>query len=490
MIRHVMTWARPGLVALLCAALAGCGSSGSATDKVGPSRDTTVLRLANFADSLQLYPAVQDFAEAVARRSGQRLRIKVVERYGAYAEDAEQQVVLGVAENDVDLGYVHTGVFDTFGVTSLQALSAPMLMRSYAVEREVLASHMAAAMLAGVERAGVAGVALLGDQMRRPFGVHGPLHGPGDYRGTAIAAYPSRVTDGALEALGARPSHLYGGPLNDELERRRVDGVERTPRSYVGNGSAPLAPYGVANVALWPQVLAVIINPDVLASLDDEQRRWLEQAAADAAGRSIERAEATEHGSVQAACESGTRFSRASERDLAALRARFERTYASLEADPQTRTFISRIRELDAANSPDVALSLPAGCRGRPPSAPELSPVSTHRLDGTWRWRISERDRRQDPFFNGESEPGDDIFTFRIRDGRCHAHIAGHDGSAEDHIGTVTVEGDELTIAWDEGRVVDRYRFRLDGNLLRVEGISGDRGDLFVSTAHPWRRLR
>src|SRR4051794_22838659 len=110
MMRKVTKWVRPVLVALLCVGLVACSGSGSASSKVGGGQHATVLRLASFANGLALYPAIDDFAKAVERRSGGRLRIKVEQHYGDYAEDAEQQVVRAVADREAELGFVHTGV--------------------------------------------------------------------------------------------------------------------------------------------------------------------------------------------------------------------------------------------------------------------------------------------------------------------------------------------------------------------------------------------
>ena len=45
-----------------------------------------------------------------------------------------------VAAGQVDLGWSGTRVFDTMGVTSFQALHAPMLIDSYALQHAVIAS--------------------------------------------------------------------------------------------------------------------------------------------------------------------------------------------------------------------------------------------------------------------------------------------------------------------------------------------------------------
>src|SRR3954467_10771263 len=157
------------LVAVL--ALTGCGSSTGGAAKLGAPRGPTVLTLASAAGSMANYPAIREFTDAVQRRSGGRLTVRVETSYWGNADDAERQVVRGVAGHDVDLGYVHSGVFDTFGVTSLRALTAPLVITSYGLEARVVRSELPSAMLKGVRVAGVTGLAVLADQMRRPFGV-------------------------------------------------------------------------------------------------------------------------------------------------------------------------------------------------------------------------------------------------------------------------------------------------------------------------------
>ena len=91
----------------------------------------------------------------VKERSGGNLRIQVISPWGDYTDDAEQQVVRAVAAGKVDLGWAGARVFDTMGVTSFQALQAPMLIDSYALEQAVAASDMPGQMLQGLDKVGV-----------------------------------------------------------------------------------------------------------------------------------------------------------------------------------------------------------------------------------------------------------------------------------------------------------------------------------------------
>lgn len=476
------------LGAIAAIGLAACGSSGHDAAKAGAPSGPTVLRLAGGGRGLSLFPTVQDFVNAVQRRSHGRVRIEVVGAYGADAPDAEQQVVRGVAARKVDLGYVRTGVFDFFGVKSLQALTAPMLITSYGVEAAVVRSDMPKRMLAGVDRAGVVGLAVLADQMRRPFGVARALLGPDDYRGVTVAAYPSRGTDAALAALGARPVSLTGEPLMQGLRSGRVGAFERTLRVYGGGGIAGSAPYATANVNLWPQMLALIASPAALKRLSAPERRWLGQAAADATTKSIAIAR-TDDRWIAEACRTGSRFTNASAAQIAALRTRFEPLYAALEQDPQTRSYIARIRALAASTPADPPPVIPTGCTGRPPARVDLV-AAAGRLDGTYRWTLTTADHKHDPFYDPSEAPGGaDVFTMRLDKGRWALHGALGDGSSEEDHGIFQVRGDRAVFSWQSPGETDVFRFRLAGDRLALRLLSGDRGDGFVWGFKTWRKI-
>jgi TRAP-type C4-dicarboxylate transport system substrate-binding protein len=101
-------------------------------------------------------------------------------------------------------------------------------------------------------------------------------------------------------------------------------------------------------------------NPERVAELTDQERRWLEQASADAADLSVALIERDQR-IVAALCESGAHFASATRADLRALRHAFVPAYAELARDPETRAFIEQIEELKAS-TPGSPLTIPAGC--------------------------------------------------------------------------------------------------------------------------------
>ena len=311
----------------------------------------------------RLHPSVDYFVRRVEEVSGAQLRIQLVNRWGDFAPDAEQQIVRAVAGGQVDLGWAGTGVFDTIGVPSFQALTAPMLIDSYALENAVIQSGITDQMIESLENVGVVGLGVLPDGLRKPIGVARPILGPADWRGLAFGTMRSKGQTEAIRALGATPRELNGTYLDEAAEMGSIQGFDLGFPLYDSTLQLS-APYVTWNVNLWPLMDVVFANPGSLLALSAERRAWLEQAADDAAGRSAALAD-REGRLIEYACAYGVRFAKASARELAALRDAFVPVYVELQRDPGTQAFIEQIQAVRRSTPPDPAPVIPADCTAR-----------------------------------------------------------------------------------------------------------------------------
>jgi TRAP-type transport system periplasmic protein len=362
---------RQGPRALAAAAMVaivagGCAAGGPAGDKAGGvAGGTAVLSLATASSQLQERPAIEYFIRQVGVLSGGNLRIQARYNWGSYAPNAEQQIVQAVSAGKVDLAVVGSRVFDTMGVRTFQALTAPMLIGSYAQENAVIRSDIARQMLASLARLRVAGLGLLANGLRMPVAVAKPLLGRASWQGITFGTYLSEVQEEAIRALGAAPRVAFGPVRTHFLTTGQLQGFEFNLLTYELNVYWDQARYITANVALWPQVDVLMASPGRLAALTPQQRGWLQQAAREAADRSANLTATAEASVVPALCSHGVRFAQASQGDLASLRQAFARVYPNLESDPQTRSFISRIQAIERATPPGPALTIPDGCTTR-----------------------------------------------------------------------------------------------------------------------------
>ncbi len=327
------------MVATAALGLAACSGLSAGEDKAGGS-EPVVLRLANTNGQIDFTPAVEYFVKRVEELSGGDFRIEVVDDWGGFASDAEQQVVRAVSAGEVDLGWVGTRVFDTLGATSFQALTTPMLIDSYPLQNAVIEAGITEEMMPGLDGLGVAALGVVPDGLRKPIGVDGPILSPADWQGLTFGTLLSDGQAEAIRALGATPAQVNGTEREAGLADGTIHGFETSIWVHQHNPSLPrLAPYVTSNVTLWPQMDVLLANPARLDELAADQREWIEQAAQDAATRSAVLAE-KDAKAVGDSCEAGARFAEASAEDLAALEAAFAPVYAKLQQHPETKAFI------------------------------------------------------------------------------------------------------------------------------------------------------
>jgi len=140
-----------GLIPATVILASACSNGTQPGNKAGPVDQPVVLQMAdlNAGTDLRGTPEIQYFVQRVSDLSRGKMSVKVVYSVGGLATTAEQEVVKDVAAGNFDLGFAGTSVFDTLGVPSFQALSAPMLIDSYPLENAVIRSALPAKMMAG-----------------------------------------------------------------------------------------------------------------------------------------------------------------------------------------------------------------------------------------------------------------------------------------------------------------------------------------------------
>src|SRR5262249_40481467 len=330
-----------GIAALLAFAAAGCGGAGGRVSR------PLVLTLAAHDDDL----AYGTFAAAVKRLSGGSMRIRIAGNWRVTGDrrelDYERATVDDVRRGKVAMGIVGVRVWDTLGVRSFQALLAPFLVDSLAVEGRALRSPLAPRALAAVSRDGVVGIALLPGRLRRPFGITRLLVAPGDYRGAKVAIRLGAVAEATFRALGARPAPEV------PVDFTGFDGAEIDPLTITENGWDQGVRGLTANVAFWPKAQTVVMNRKAYAALTPEQRRILAEAGREAVAPELAQIAREQRLGISILCgDHGFRLVNASSAEVAALREAVQPVYDRIERNPLTRRWIARIA--GERTAPDV----------------------------------------------------------------------------------------------------------------------------------------
>jgi TRAP-type C4-dicarboxylate transport system substrate-binding protein len=457
--------------ALLAAIAAGC--SGSPADKSGAAarEKATVLELANGDNGGR---DTGEFIAAVKRLSQGKLVIR--ERADAHQGevDYERAIVADVRAGRVALGKVGARAWDLVGVDSFAPLVAPFAITSLKQQERVLRSPLAREMLAGVERLGLHGVAILPGELRYPVGVSRDALARADFRDAVVGIRPSGVADATFEALGGRARPVVAGAAYTGL-----DIVEQDVETLSGAAGLADARSVTANLPLWPRAQTIVIGKVAYDRLTDEQRDVLSRASVEAIGPSTHTIAESNAGALTLLCR---------REGLALL------TTAPEAAEDIRRAAAPVLanlrRDAAAADALDAIDSMRTGsdtlqCGNAPAPAP--TEAVTTPVDGTWKAGVT-----RNAYFAADPDPGEDHevnwgpYTLVLRRGRFTIENARFPGGLVR--GSYSVRDDLLLMRPEDEAETWRYRWSRYRGTLRLR-----RGAPPMPTALravPWTEVR
>src|SRR3712207_5122144 len=181
--QRTTTTSTAALSALLACAMTATACGTQVEDRAGGTAggDVEVLTFAqpNHGTPEQLAA----WAEQVDQLSRGTLRIDFEEAWRMGEPDFEARTIEDVEDGAVDMAWVGARALDRAGVTSFQALLAPLLVDSYPLQEEVFEAGIPSRMLGDVDRIGVLGIGALPGPMRKVLGVSKPFRSPQDFSG-------------------------------------------------------------------------------------------------------------------------------------------------------------------------------------------------------------------------------------------------------------------------------------------------------------------
>jgi TRAP-type transport system periplasmic protein len=461
------------LGAAITVAVAGCGGAGD--DRAGGKPEPTALAL-TIANGFYRPEDLQPFADEVARLSGGKMQLEFRDRWLGWPwRRPESAVIHDVAAGKADLGSVGSRAWDDVGVSSFNALHAPLLVDSYALQGEVLESGIPGEMLKALELLRLVGLGILPSPLRKLLGVERPLTQPADFRGQRLGITESRVARNTLRALGATAIAVPAGSQIGGL-----DGIEQQVEAIESNTYDAAAKYLTTNINLWPRPLVVFMNEAAFAALEPAQRDVLREALGNVLPETSAAIRAREQTAAAALCRRGLSFVLATPADISTLREALAPVYRELERDDQTRAFIARIAKLRQATS--VAAETLPSCSTGESSASAAIPdgvyTNTTTADDALRARIPAGDRfyaRLPVRHRLVLRSGDFVMHDIFPSGQTEVGASGTYSIYRDRIIFQTSE-DTISLGWS-----------LEGNVLRFD--DGGKGGYYgAGFTPPWTK--
>jgi TRAP-type transport system periplasmic protein len=367
--------AAAGVATALSLTLSGC----AAVDRAGnePAAKTVTLTAVNPLDSVEL----ETYLRTIDQLSGGAVRVDVESKWHVGDINSEKDAVSEVQQGRVDIAFIPVRTWHGLGVRSFDALIAPLVVDSYGLEREILASELTSKMGEGVAPLGLTGLGVIPGPMRKPVGVSHPLLSPADYRRASIGISDSVVAEKFLDQLDASATALaFQGQAIDSY-----DGIEQQVGSVQGNQYDKAATSITANVNLWPRPITVVANTKALEKLTEKQREALMLAPSESLDESIARLQSDEQESTNILCRRGRmRFDTADEAAVRKLRAAARPILTELSKDADTAAVLAGIEALRTNVSAAVENEPVPTCEGIAPDSAAQSKGAKGPLDGTW----------------------------------------------------------------------------------------------------------
>ncbi len=264
------------LVGILAAGgwFAWLGSNGK-----GEKAGVRVLKIAHsLPTSHPVHLGLVELKNHAEEISGGKLKITIFpnEQLGT-----EVQCLEKVQAGTLDITKVSAAPIGSF-VPAYQVFSLPYLFRDEEHYWKVLDSPTGEEMLDVLAIRGdgsPSGLKGLGyfDSGSRSFYTIKPVLSPADLRGKKIRVMNDQVAMDMVQAMGGSPTPIAFGELYTALKQGTVDGAENNPPSFVASRHYEICKYyTLDHHSRIPDV--ILISSKVWATLDSEQRGWIQEA--------------------------------------------------------------------------------------------------------------------------------------------------------------------------------------------------------------------
>jgi TRAP-type C4-dicarboxylate transport system substrate-binding protein len=443
---------------LLPVIVAGCSFGGN-SGKAGGEAQKQVIVLAMGSQISDGQPEqLQRFASEVERRSGGTMRIEFKANWRGGDLHQEVDTIADVKAGKLDLAWVGARAWDWVGVHSFDALVAPLLIDSHALEQRVFERRIPQRMLPDVAGDGIVAIGVLPGPLRTLIGLRNPLVKPADLSGKRIGVQGAVAAE-TLRALGANPRQYFAHPPLAGL-----DGMEEQLGAVVGNEHDKVARYLSANLDLWPRPLVIFAGQRTFRSLTRKQQAVLAGAATAAVPEAMATSKREDADAARALCaRRRLAFVDVTPAQVEDLRRALAPVYVRLERDAETRRAIREILALKRTIAPDGRIA----CARRATAPRPRSPTP---LDGVWVMKVDRSDLvgndaykawgayRGVPFSPTEEDYRLDAGSYRLalRDGHAQNSAVGARQNAKEtkETGFFKVKNGMVVFKWSNGNDV------------------------------------
>ena len=274
------------LLAVVVLLLSACGSSGTGADLRETTAPTATAQTTQAPPSLRLTIACTQPEDSLPGRGAAAFAQKLEELSdgnltctllsgGTMGTDAEVTALLQAGK--CDLSPLPAASLTAL-CPELEVLGLPFLFESYQEARDMLDGDGGKTLTQKLPASGVHCLGWMTTGFRQVT-ANRAITTPADFEGLAIRTQPDTLHQAVFQALGGVPTAVLDDELYDALEQGAVDGQEDTYQSISGKELSRVQSHVMeTNHVLELSIL--VMSDAVYRNLTDQQRAWMEQAAA------------------------------------------------------------------------------------------------------------------------------------------------------------------------------------------------------------------
>lgn len=268
---------------LMAGLLAGCGTnSGSGSDKkeaaagnqAAKSPKVTFKLAHTGSDTHQYNIAAEAFKKSLEEKSKGTMEVKI---YSNAKLGSEKDAVEGVQNGTIDMTTVSADSSLANVVPEMNVFGIPFLFKSKEHVYGVLDGEIGKSLLKKVDEKGMVGLGYWEVGFRNVTTKNKAVVKPEDMKGLKIRVQPAPVWNEFMKSLGANPTPVNFNELYSALEQGVVDGQENPIATIMSMKFYEVQKQlALTNHTYSPA--AVIASKKFMDSLNDEQKKWVQEA--------------------------------------------------------------------------------------------------------------------------------------------------------------------------------------------------------------------
>jgi len=238
-------------------------------------RDKRYLKLAHtLPPDHPVHNAMVFMADRCAELSEGKMEIEI---YPSEQLGSEQQCVELLQIGSLAITKVSAAVMESF-TDDYKVLGLPYIFRDSSHAVKVLDGEIGQELLLSTQDRYIRGLCFYDAGSRSFYSIDKPILDPSDLKGMKIRVMKSKTAMDMVKALGGSPTPISYGELYTALQSGVVDGAENNPPSfYTSHHYEVCKHYSLDEHTAVPDVL--IISQHIWEKLNEDERRWLQQAA-------------------------------------------------------------------------------------------------------------------------------------------------------------------------------------------------------------------